>query len=61
MFEVGGNTCNNASQLATQQCCVASCSNLTIGKNRNIANTMQAFVIVTFASGITDENFKYYI
>ena len=22
MFEVGGNTCNNAFQLATQQCCV---------------------------------------
>ena len=22
-FEVGGNTCNNASQLAMQQCCVA--------------------------------------
>ena len=22
MFEVGGNTCNNAIQLATQQCCV---------------------------------------
>ena len=28
MFEVGGNTCNNAFQLAMQQCCVASCSNL---------------------------------
>ena len=22
MFEVGGNTCNDASQLAMQQCCV---------------------------------------
>ena len=26
MFEVGGNTCNNAFELATLQCCVASCS-----------------------------------
>ena len=24
MFEVGGNMCNNAFQLAMQQCCVAS-------------------------------------
>ena len=24
VFEVGGNTCNNASQLATQWCCIAS-------------------------------------
>ena len=30
MFEVGGNTCNNAFQLAMQQCCVASCSNLLL-------------------------------
>ena len=26
MFEVSGNTANNAFQLAMQQCCVASCS-----------------------------------
>ena len=30
MFEVGGNTANNAFQLAMQQCCVASCSNLLL-------------------------------
>ena len=30
MFEVGGNTANNAFQLATQQCCLASCSNLLL-------------------------------
>ena len=30
MFEVGGNTCNDAFQLATQQCCVASCGNLLL-------------------------------
>ena len=30
MFEVGGNTCNNVFQLATQQCCVVSCSNLLL-------------------------------
>ena len=30
MFEVGGNTCNNAFQLAMQQCCAASCSNLLL-------------------------------
>ena len=28
--EVGGNTANNAFQLATQHCCVASCSNLLL-------------------------------
>ena len=30
MFEVGGNTANNAFQLAMQQCCVASCSDLLL-------------------------------
>ena len=30
MFVVGGNTCNNAFQLAMQHCCVASCSNLLL-------------------------------
>ena len=30
MFEVGGNTANNAFQLAMQQCYVASCSNLLL-------------------------------
>ena len=30
MFVVGGNTCNNTFQLASQQCCVASCSNLLL-------------------------------
>ena len=30
MFEVGGNTCNNAFQLSTQQCCIESCSNLLL-------------------------------
>ena len=30
MFEVGGNTANNAFQLAMQQCCVARCSNLLL-------------------------------
>ena len=30
MFEVGGNTTNNAFQVAMQQCCVASCSNLLL-------------------------------
>ena len=30
MFEVGGNTANNAFQLAMQQCCVTSCSNLLL-------------------------------
>ena len=30
MFEVGGNTANNAFQLVTQQCCVVSCSDLLL-------------------------------
>ena len=30
MFKVGGNTFNNAFQLAMQQCSVASCSNLLL-------------------------------
>ena len=30
VVEVGGNTTNNAFQLAIQQCCVASCSNLLL-------------------------------
>ena len=30
MFEVGGNTANNAFQLAMQQCCGANCSNLLL-------------------------------
>ena len=30
MFEVSGNTCNNAFQLGMQECCVANCSNLLL-------------------------------
>ena len=29
-FETRGNMCNNAFQLATQQCCIASCCNLLL-------------------------------